>query len=126
MTGPLLGGNRTTIASIIYRTGNEADILRPDGQATENRYGKVSDGDVNYTVEDTETFRRIYQSEVERGSEQLVIGGRLDDEEPRIAARHDTGAQEGDRLQFADGSTYSLESRIGRDTHVEFRTTLVT
>ena len=126
MTGPLLGGNRTTIATIIYRTGNEAAILRPDGSATENRYGKTSDGDRTYSAQGTEKFRRIYPYERERGSQQQVSGGRLDDEDPQIIAHYDTIAQEGDRLRFPDGQEYNLDSRASRDTHVKFQTTLVT
>jgi len=126
MTGPLLGGNRTTVSAIIYRTGNEATIRRPDGNATENRYGKVTDTDVTYSAQATERFRRIYQTESEPGSEQFVAGGRVSDEEPGIAARYNTVAQEGDRLLFEDGNEYTLDSRVDRDTHVEFRTTLVT
>jgi hypothetical protein len=126
MTGPLFGGKRTHIAAILYRTGSDVDVLRPDGNATENRYGKVADSDVSYSSVASERARRIYLSETPRGAEQVVTGGRLNTEDPRIALMDDTVAKEGDRLRFPDGQRYSLESRIDRDTHVEFRTTLIT
>lgn len=125
MTTSPFGGKRTHVAAILYRVGKEVDIARPDNVATENRYGKLSDQDRSYSDVDTEYARRMYNSGGQRDSQQLVQGGRLDQDTPRIAFMYDTVAQEGDRATFPSGQTYSLDKRIDRDTHVEFRATLI-
>lgn len=125
MTTSPFSGKRTHVAAIIYRTGNEVTIKRDDGTASENRYGKVSDNDRTFSTVDTEYARRLYNSRGNRDSQQIVEGGRLDEDTPRIAFKHDTAAQENDHVTFPSGQTYSLDKKSQRDTHTEFRATLL-
>lgn len=125
MNGALFGAKRTEAAAVIYRVGSEVQILRADQQATENRYGKVSDTDRTFSQVATEHARRMYESRGDEPQQQLVTGGRLDQETPIVAFKHDTEAEEGDRVEFPDGTQYSLDRRVPKDTHVEYRTTMI-
>lgn len=123
MTTSPFGGKRTHVAAIIYRIGKEVSITRPDQTATENQYGKVSDGDRTYSQVTTEHARRIYAQEGNEPQQQIVSGGRLSQETPRIAFKNDTQAQEGDRVTFPGGNTYELDEQVPKDTHIEYRAT---
>lgn len=121
----LLGGSKTKVSAIIYRVGREVTVYTPDETATENQYGKVSDGDRSFSEKGTEHARRIYENQNDEASQQLVQGGRLNEDTPRIAFRHDTVAEEGDRVEFPDGTTYDLDRDMPKDTHMEFRSTMI-
>lgn len=121
-----LQSKRRHLAVTIRRLGSAATITRPDGTATENKYNKRSSEDVTYEhVADT-VARQFYQRDSDEPTEGGVSGGRIDTDNPRIALPHDTPAQEDDRITFDDtGRTYVLDERVHRDTHAEFRVSLV-
>jgi len=127
MTRGSLYRARHTYSVIVERFGNEAEIRRPDGSASKNKYGKKSDTDVNYAPVGTEKMRVAYERLDDRPDQAGVDGGRVSTDNPYMVCRHDTEAQEGDRVHFShDGRTFSLEERVVYDTHVEFTATLVT
>jgi hypothetical protein len=121
----LFSAKRTEVAAILYRIGHEVTIRRYDENAAVNQYGKVSDTDRTYSDLTTEYARRVYNSNTDRDSQQLVQGGRLSEDTPRIAFTHDTAAEADDRVVFPDGQTYVLDKEVPRDTHMEFRATLL-
>lgn len=121
----LFSAKRTEVAAILHRIGSEATIRRYDENAAVNQYGKVSDTDRTFSDLTTEYARRVYNSNTDRDSQQLVQGGRLDEDTPRIALTYDTQAQEDDRVVFPDGQEYALDKKVPRDTHTEFRATLI-
>lgn len=126
MGGGIMLPNKERLARVmIYRTGHDVEIMRADGTATENKYGKVSDTDVSYTKVADETARRMYNRRDREPSEGGVDGGRINTDSPRIAMFKDTAAQEDDRLVFETGEEYVLDEAIERDTHTEFRVSLI-
>lgn len=125
MANQLFGGKRTHVSDIIYSVGEPVDILQPDNTATENRYGKVSDTDRSFSKVDEEHARRIYETDNDEQSQQIVEGGRLDEDTPQIAMMHDTVADTGYHLRFPDGSEYELDREVPKDTHTQFRATLI-
>lgn len=125
MTDPLLASNRSNLKMRIYRRGAECDILRADGTATENRYGKVSDTDQTYSVETQEYFHRIYEEASMRESESQVQGGRINEDDARLASFYNTVAEEGDRVEFPDGTKFALDRRMDFDTHTEWQVTII-
>lgn len=125
MNGALFGAKRTEAAAIIYRVGSPVSVLRAEQTATENRYGKVNDTDRTFSEVGNEHARRLYESSGNEPQQQLVTGGRLSQESPRIAFKHDTIAEEGDRVRFPSGTEYVLDERVPRDTHVEYRSTMI-
>lgn len=125
MPGETFRGRSRTASVLINRAGTPVDILRPDSPP-ENKYGKVSDSDVTYSQVASSVCRRIYPTDDERPREARTIGGRIDTEEPRLAFPKNTNVQEGDRVQFQDdGKQYQIDEHIPRETHDEYRATLV-
>lgn len=117
---------RHRLSAIIDRFGNDADVRRPDGTATKNKYGKVSDTDVTYSSVGTERVRVAYPDDNDHPAQAGVDGGRVSTDSPILVCKHDTIIQEGDRVHFShDGRTFSVEERREYDTHVTFTATLV-
>lgn len=134
--------NKTRHLNVIFhRVGEEVVVKRDDGTATENEYGKVEDDEVSYVelgyggneygttaYSGTPVYaKRLYPSYEGRPDEMGTIGGRVDVDNPRIAFPQNIDVQEGDRVEFVDeNTTYFIEQRVPRETHNEFRATLVT
>jgi hypothetical protein len=125
MTDILLPGKATLVEAVFKRTGSQVDILRGDGTAAKNKYGKIEDQDRTYTVVATEYGKRMYGSYGERNREEDVQGGRVSQENARVALSADTDAQVDDRVEFPDGRVYHLDAEVPRETHYEYKTTLV-
>lgn len=137
MAGEVLTG-RKLFRVALNRTGETVTIYRADGTATENKYGKIEDGDRTFSKVTSEVGRLTYESMEERPTESRVQGGRVNTESPIILFRDDTQAREDDRVVFdgfGDGSfgsdvfgdarTYTLDERVPRDNYVAFKATLV-
>lgn len=125
MRGPLDGKARLGHV-VIARMGDEATISRADGTAPENQYGKIEDDDRTFSDVATEEVFRGYTSSADFPDEANAAGGRLNSDDPRLAFKKDTAAQEDDRVTFSDtGRTYVLKEEIPRPTHTLFRATLV-
>lgn len=126
MTDILFPGKARLAHLMFRRTGSPVEIHRADGNATENKYGKISDVDQTYSKVADEYAKRMYGSYGERSREGSVEGGRVSEENARVAMMRDTEAQVDDHVIFPDGSEYALDARVPRETHYEFKTTLVT
>lgn len=113
----------------INRLGERVEIRRPDGTATENKYGKVEDK--NYAVVAEEFAIRIDRDREEEAHERVVDGGVFDTDQPRILFPLDADIREDDRVAF----TASVENAVpvyeildevtGRQAFSEYRSTLV-
>jgi hypothetical protein len=112
------------IRVVLNRTGTPADIKQPSNPG-ENKYGKVADTDRSYTVVATEDAYRTYGSYEERPRDMPEVGGDADMDTPRIIFKRDTAANEGYRVEFDDGEVYELDVVVPRETHKEFRATIV-
>lgn len=82
----------------LNRVANEAEIYRPDGSSTKNKYGKIEDK--NYTPVGTTTAFRRYRLTDEEPIDATVDGGTRDNDDPRIIVPRHSDAREGDRLRF--------------------------
>lgn len=122
----------------LNRVGREITIFRSDGNATENKYNKITDGDKTWSQVAVETGRLTYQSMSERATEASVMGGRVDTEQPLIMLRDDTEAREGDRIVFegfGDGlfgddtfdnsKSFTLDERVPMDVFILYKAGLV-
>lgn len=126
MSGMLFPAKQRLATVMLHRVGQDVKIKRPTGSAGTNDYGKVEDGDRNYETIDHTVAYRMFRSGSEGPRESRVSGGRVDVDNPRIAAPRDTRIQEDDRVVFTDtGRTYHADEMIPRETHYEFRSTLV-
>lgn len=125
MTGRLFSGRERTAAVLLDRVGVHATLRKPDGTATENKYGKVSDSDINFVDDGQITAHRLYPNDDSRQRESSVEGGAVDLSTPRIAVQNGTGLQEEWRVAFPDGEVYRLIEKIPRKTHEEWRAELV-
>lgn len=89
---------RSTVRSALNRFGQRAEVRRPDGTATENRYGKIEDK--SYKVVDTITAIRRTRRFSDEAQERTVDGGVINTDQPRIVAPLDANIQTDDRLAF--------------------------
>lgn len=126
MTGELFDGKRDLVEIAFRRSGDIADVLREQGGATENKYGKISDTDKSYTKIGETVVKLMYGSYDERRREDAVQGGNVRMETPRVAVPKDTIAQEDDLVEMPDGERYQLDAKVTRETHTEFKATLLT
>lgn len=109
----------------IKHVGEEAAVERPDGTATENKFGKVDDGDVAWTsVGDVFAYRARASSD-EEPERSRATGGRIRTDSPNILLPVDPGVREGDRLTFSDGEQYIIDRMWTTGAHVETSTTRV-
>lgn len=122
-----LGGRGRLAEMAINRVGAGVTIKRLLSPPAENEYGKTPDSSPSdYDDVTTEVAHRIYASRNDFPNEARVTGGRIDSENPRLAFKEDTQAQEDDIVEFEDtGRQYVLDERIPRQTHVEFRSTFI-
>lgn len=125
MSGELFDGKQRLGRVILNRVGKQVDVLRADGSATENKYGKIEDDERSYDVVGQETARRIYANESDRPGEADVTGGRLDSENPRILFGSGADVTDDDRVRFPDNKVYVLDEEAPLDTHTSYRVTLV-
>jgi hypothetical protein len=126
MTGELTRVRKRTVDNLIGRTGEYATIYRPDGSEPENKFGKVEDDDRTHTDVGEVLARRTYESYDQRPSDAGTIGGRVTTDTPRIICKRDANVQEEDELVFPDGERYSVDKKVARDTHLQFRVTRIT
>lgn len=111
---------------MLKRVGVEGDITRPDGTATENRYGKIEDGDRTWADVATERVYPTYGGDNDLPSEARTTGGRINRESPTLAFATDTAAQEDDRVTMSDtGRTYVLIEKIPHELYTAYRANLV-
>lgn len=113
-------------ALMIHRSGEPVSLYRPDGTATKNKYGKVTDTDRDYEHVGDDTATRVYEGRDSEPGYGEVTGGRVDTDSPRIALPQSTIAEEGDRVEFPNGHRYELDERIPMHAYVLFRSTLIT
>jgi len=124
--GMLFPGKQRLATVMLHRVGQNVKIKREVGSAAQNDYGKVEDGERNYETIDHTVAYRMFRSGDSGPRESRVSGGRVNVNNPRIAAPRDTRIEEDDRIVFTDtGRTYHADERIPRQTHYEFRSTLV-
>lgn len=125
MTNGLFQPRNRLIRVILNRVGVPADIEQPSSPP-DNKYGKVSDVDVTYSTVATEDAYRTYGSYEERPRSMPEIGGDADMDTPRVVLKRETAAEEDYRVTFTDdGKVYHLDEKIPRETHTEFRATVV-
>lgn len=125
MASSFLPAKAELVKVMLNRVGMSADIDRPDGSASENKYGKIEDGDITWQSVGTETLYRQHLGSNDQPREESVVGGRVDRENPVVIAGRDTDVQEDDRLTFSDGRRYRVDQKMPRQTHNEFRCTLI-
>lgn len=124
----LPGGASRRFRVALHRIGEPVTIEESDDPAT-NDYGKVEDEDRTWSeVEPNQKHvaHRIYQGPNDRPNEVQVFGGRVDTDAPLIAFAAGSAAEEGDRITFPDGQTYSLDDKVPYRAYTAFRTTLLT
>jgi len=126
MGGRLLPTQRKKLEVLITRAGDNVDILRPDGTATENQFGKVDDGDVTRSKVGSAWSKRIYSTNDERPDKRLTAGGRRREDNPVLMFPHGTDVQEDDHIEFPDGDVYMIQNQLRNDTHAEYRVENVT
>lgn len=126
MVDRLLPSQKRKFRVLLSRIGQRVDILRPDGTATENQFGKVDDGDVSRSKIGETICRRIYASEEERPQRRLIQGGRRSQDNPRLAFPKDTDVQQDDYIVFPNGDTYRIDKFVPWETHDEYRVEDVT
>lgn len=126
MTGELFDGKADLAEIAFRRSGDIANVLREDGTATENKYGKVSDTDKSYSKVGETVAKLMYGSYDERRREDSVQGGKVRMETPRVAVPKDSIAQEDDLVEMPDGERFQLDAKVTRETHNEFKATLLT
>lgn len=124
--GRLFSGKARLVRVMLDRVGVNATIKRASNTPSENARGKIEDNEVEYSSVAEETVHPIYASQGDRPGEARVPGGRINTESPRLVFQDDTVAQEDDRVVLSDTNReYTLDERIPRATHIEFRATLV-
>lgn len=125
MMGRLTEAHGRLGKAILKKVGYEADIKRPDGSASKNKYGKIEDGDRTWTTVATERAYPTYTAG-DLPNEAQTQGGRINTDEPVIALPVDTDAQEDDRVTMSDtGRTYTLIEEVPHELYTAFQTTLV-
>jgi hypothetical protein len=123
---PIPRSNTTRAAIAIKRLGDKVIVRKPDGSATENKYGKVETNDVTYTDTEETYARRVYRFEDEFPAEAGVVGGRVDTDTPRILLPKDVEVNEEWRVHFINSDeTYVLDEEIHREIMHEYPATLV-
>lgn len=107
------GARRSAIKATIWRVGRNITIRRPDGNASQNIFGKTPDTDKTFSTHSTDEYAYRF---TQRDSEQLGgvrhQGGQIDSQEPRIMLGYDTDVQPGDLIDFPDGRTYHIPSEL--------------
>lgn len=118
-------GRSRTGTIVIARSGTTADILEPDGTATENEYGKTESSEETFTKVAEEPARRVYNTRDDFPAKAYATGGRVDDDNPLVLLKKDTVADEGYRVSFPNGATYELDEELYFETHSEYRVTVI-
>lgn len=115
---------RTKLA--LSHIGQEVVVERPDGTATEDKFGKVGEDDVTWSevATDEVAYRAYPNYDNERGRARAT-GGRVRTDSPNILLELETDVQEGDRITFDDGETYEIDRLQRRASHTETRVTRV-
>lgn len=126
MPDRLLPSQKRKFRVLISRIGQRVEILRPDGTATENDFGKVDDGDITRSKVGETICRRIYASDEERPQMRLTQGGRRPEDNPRLAFPKDSNVQRNDHIVFPNDDTYRLDKFVDWETHDEYRVEDVT
>lgn len=126
MPNRLLPGQRRKFRVLITRIGQQVDILRPDGTATENEFGKVDDNDVTRSKVDEAYARRIYSSNEERPDMRITTGGRRSEDAPRLVFPYGTDVQRDDHIEFPNGDIYRIDDHVPHEMHDEYRVEDVT
>jgi hypothetical protein len=114
-----LSTKRRLLAVMLRRHGREVDIYEPT-QGSSDQYGTPAHTKTLITTE------YAYPSFTQdRDPELMFLGsGPSINEEPRLLFRHDSAIEDGHWVSFG-GKTYSVDSKIRFDSHVEVETMLL-
>lgn len=115
-----------TFAVAAKRMGERFTILRADGSAVENEYGKIEDDDRDFEPAGEEYGIPWYRGRDDYSASASVEGGRVNTDNPWFYVREDTAVEEDDRIRVEhSGRVYVVNRLVDETTHKILRVTLV-